>query len=62
MATFDSVYGTVCNAEQYNQSQALNAGDYSGPSISCLTHGETIGLAVSILSHQSSSQTHSVYS
>ncbi|KAI0276662.1 hypothetical protein BGY98DRAFT_1187699 [Russula aff. rugulosa BPL654] len=46
MATFDSVYGTVCNAEQYSQSQALSAGDYSGPSISCLTHGETIGLAL----------------
>ncbi|KAF8502241.1 hypothetical protein F5888DRAFT_1578622, partial [Russula emetica] len=35
-----------CNAQQYDQSQAFKHGNYSSPSISCLTHGESIGLAV----------------
>jgi hypothetical protein len=37
------VNGTVCNAQQYSQSLPSNP----NPSISCLTHGQTIGLAVS---------------
>ena len=41
MATF--VHGTVCNAVQYEQSQAFKY----NPNISCLSHGESIGLAVS---------------
>ena len=53
MATFDTVDGTVCNAEQYSQSQAFGDGNSIGPSISCLTRGESIGLTVSIL-YQSS--------
>ena len=42
----DSVWvnGTVCNAQQYNQS--LSSRDDPNPTISCLTPGQTIGLAV----------------
>ena len=43
MTALDGVHGTVCNAEQYNQSLLLNV----TPSISCLTQGQSIGLAVS---------------
>ena len=39
------VNGTVCNAQQYNQS--LSSRDNPNPTISCLTHGQSIGLAVS---------------
>jgi hypothetical protein len=39
------VNGTVCNAQQYNQS--LPSPDNRNPTISCLTHGQSIGLAVS---------------
>jgi hypothetical protein len=46
MAALDGVNGTVCNAQQYQQS--LQSYDSSSPSISCLTRGESIGLAVSI--------------
>ncbi|KAH9083443.1 hypothetical protein EDB83DRAFT_2309432 [Lactarius deliciosus] len=42
MSVFDGVYGTVCNAEQY-QLSVVNK------TITCLTHGQSIGLAVSIL-------------
>jgi len=35
------VRGTVCNEQQYNQSRNPN------PTITCLTHGQSIGLAVS---------------
>jgi len=38
------VNGTVCNAWQYNQS--LSSRNSPNPTISCLTHGQTIGLAV----------------
>ena len=48
MAASDGVNGTVCNAQQYNQFIQSSA-DGSDPTISCLTHGETIGLAVSTL-------------
>jgi len=46
MTAIGGVNGTVCNAQQYNQSQEFrdNTANYSGPSISCLTHGESIGL------------------
>ncbi|KAI0276659.1 hypothetical protein BGY98DRAFT_1098000 [Russula aff. rugulosa BPL654] len=44
MTTF--VHGTVCNAEQYNLSQVFGHNDKSGPPISCLTRGESIGLAL----------------
>ena len=47
MTTSDSVNGTVtvCNAQQYNQFIQSSANG-SNPMISCLTHGETIGLVV----------------
>jgi hypothetical protein len=48
MTALGGVYGTVCNAQQYTQSQEFRPKNYNGPSISCLTHGESIGLAVSI--------------
>jgi len=38
------VNGTVCNAQQYNQS--LSSRDNPNPTISCLTHRQSIGLAV----------------
>ena len=48
MKASDGVNGTVCNAQQYNQFiQSIDNG--SSPTISCLTHGETIGLTVSTL-------------
>ncbi|KAI0264051.1 hypothetical protein BGY98DRAFT_1181975 [Russula aff. rugulosa BPL654] len=40
------VYGTVCNAEQYDQSQVFRNNEKSSPPISCLSHGESIGLAL----------------
>ncbi len=45
MTALDGVNGTVCNAQQYQQSQ--QSYDSRSPSISCLTHGDTNGLAVS---------------
>ena len=46
MTALDGVNGTVCNAQQYQQS--LQSYDSRSRSISCLTRGESIGLAVSI--------------
>jgi hypothetical protein len=46
MTALDGVNGTVCNATQYQQS--LQSYDSRTPSISCLKHGESIGLVVSI--------------
>jgi len=43
MTALDGVNGTVCNRQQYQQS--LQSYDSRSPSISCLTHGESIGLA-----------------
>ena len=40
---YGTVQGTVCNETQYRLSKVANA------NITCLTHGESIGLAVSIL-------------
>jgi hypothetical protein len=40
MSAFDGVHGTVCNAQQYQQSLLTN------PTISCLTQGQSIGLAL----------------
>jgi len=37
----DRVYGTLCNAQQYEQSLLTDH-----PTISCLSHGQTIGLAL----------------
>jgi len=48
MTALGGVNGTVCNATQYNQSQALRHNNYSGPSISYLTRGESIGLALTV--------------
>lgn len=62
MAALGGVNGTVCNAQQYDESQALRLHNYSGPSISCLTHGESIGLAVSVLPYRSSSRAHPICS
>ena len=46
MTEVDGVHGTVRNEQQYQQS--LQSYDSRSLSISCLTHGEVIGLAVSI--------------
>ncbi len=46
MTALDGVNGTVCNAQQYQQS--LQSYNSRSPTISCLTHGDSIGLAVSI--------------
>ncbi|KAI0276627.1 hypothetical protein BGY98DRAFT_919174 [Russula aff. rugulosa BPL654] len=43
MTALDGVNGTVCNPQQYQQS--LQFYDSLSPSIWCLTHGESIGLA-----------------
>ena len=46
MTALDGVYGTVCNAQQYQQSvQSYNS---LSPSLSCLQPGDRIGLVVSI--------------
>ena len=42
MSALEGVNGTVCNAQQYQQF-------LSNGTITCLTHGQSIGLAVSIL-------------
>jgi hypothetical protein len=42
MSASDGVHGTLCNAQQYEQSLSSNP----RPSITCLTHGQSIGLAV----------------
>ncbi|KAF8502200.1 hypothetical protein F5888DRAFT_1177000 [Russula emetica] len=44
MTALDGVHGTVCNAQQYDQS--LQSYNSPGPSISCLTPGDSTGLAV----------------
>ena len=46
MTALGGVNGTVCNATQYGQ--FLQDHDSLGPSISCLTPGDIIGLVVSI--------------
>jgi hypothetical protein len=46
MTALGGVNGTVCNAQQYQQS--LQSYDSRNPWISCLTRGVTIGLVVSI--------------
>ena len=48
MTASNGVNGTVCNAQQYNQFIQSSANG-SDPTISCLTHGDTIGIAVSTL-------------
>ena len=45
MSGLGGVNGTVCNAQQYQQSLLTD----TYPTISCLTRGQSIGLAVSIL-------------
>jgi hypothetical protein len=45
MATPEGVNGTTCDAQQYQQS--LVSSTNPNPSITCLTHGQSIGLAVS---------------
>jgi hypothetical protein len=47
MSTLEGVNGTLCNAQQYQQS--LPGPNNPNPSISCLSPGKCIGLAVSIL-------------
>ncbi|KAI9463567.1 hypothetical protein BJY52DRAFT_921209 [Lactarius psammicola] len=42
MSAFDGVHGTVCNAQQYQQSLLTNP----HRTISCLTQGQSIGLAL----------------
>ncbi|KAN0130873.1 hypothetical protein V8E53_011251 [Lactarius tabidus] len=41
----DGVHGTVCTAEQYQISTNQNPKDHN-PTITCLTHGQSIGLTV----------------
>lgn len=43
MSASDRVYGTLCDAQEYQQSLLTDS------TISCLTHGQSIGLAVSIV-------------
>ncbi|KAH9061349.1 hypothetical protein EDB87DRAFT_1560305 [Lactarius vividus] len=45
MSTLDGVNGTVCNAEQYQRS-IYNITTNPRPTITCLTHGQSIGLAL----------------
>jgi len=51
MTALYGVNETICNAEQYQQS--LSPFDKPNPPISCLTHGQSIGLAVSIWAYSS---------
>jgi len=44
MTALEGMNGTVCDAEQYQQS--LLSFDSRNPSISCLTHGEVVGLVL----------------
>jgi hypothetical protein len=46
MTALDDVNGTICYMLRYDQSLEFFNGSL-GPSISCLTHGQCIGLAVS---------------
>ena len=46
MSAIGGVNGTVCTADQYSQSLVSESANSSW--ISCLTHGQSIGLAVSI--------------
>ena len=45
MTALDGVNGTVCDARQYQES--LQSYGSRTPSISCLTHGDSVGLIVS---------------
>ncbi|KAI0281906.1 hypothetical protein BC826DRAFT_319224 [Russula brevipes] len=45
MAALGGVHGTVCDEQQYQQSQISH--DSRNPTIACLTHGQAIGLALS---------------
>jgi len=45
MSASDGVNGTVCNAQQYSQFIQSSANG-ANPTISCLSHGESIGLAL----------------
>jgi hypothetical protein len=47
MSGLDGVHGTVCDVRKYQQS--LTSETSPNPTITCLTHGQTIGLTVSIL-------------
>ncbi|KAI9463568.1 hypothetical protein BJY52DRAFT_1184588 [Lactarius psammicola] len=42
MSVLDGVHGTVCSEQQYQQSLVTNP----HPTITCLTHGQSIGLAL----------------
>jgi hypothetical protein len=44
MTTLEGVNGTTCDAQQYQQS--LSSPTNPNPSITCLTHGQSIGIAV----------------
>jgi hypothetical protein len=56
MSALYGVNGTVCNAGQYQQSQASQSNPI--PLISCLTHGQTTGLTVRTQPRLSLSRTH----
>jgi hypothetical protein len=58
MTVVDGIHGTTCNAQQYQQS--LSTLDDPTPSITCLTKGQAIGLAVSIRPRLSSFCAHHV--
>ena len=42
------VNGTICYMLRYDQSLEFTSSGNLGPTISCLTHGQCIGLAVSL--------------
>ncbi|KAN0107216.1 hypothetical protein V8E52_010418 [Russula decolorans] len=46
MTELDGVHGTVCNQQQYQQS--LQSQDSRSPWITCLTHGDIIGLLLAV--------------
>jgi hypothetical protein len=47
MTALDDVNGTICSMLRYDQPLEITFDGNVGPSISCLTHGQCIGLAVS---------------
>ena len=54
MTTLERVNGTTCNAQEYQQS--LPSPTNPDPSITCLSHGQSIGLAVGTVILSSTSQ------
>ncbi|KAI9442147.1 hypothetical protein H4582DRAFT_1926706 [Lactarius indigo] len=49
MSALDGVHGTVCNEQQYELSNKSDTNPR--PTIKCLTHGQSIGLALSLFAY-----------